>query len=110
MRAGHEYRHAREQGRRVVRRSFIANWTALKPDQRSKVGVIASRKLGPAVVRNRAKRLLREAFRVHQHALREPVALVLVARPAIVGKTSRAVAQEYSFWLKDARLAAEGPA
>lgn len=34
-----------------------------------RLGVRASRKLGRAVARNRARRRLKEAFRLHQHAL-----------------------------------------
>jgi ribonuclease P protein component len=45
-----------------------------------RVGVITSRRLGGAVVRNRVRRRLREIVRRHQHQLREGFWLVLVAR------------------------------
>jgi ribonuclease P protein component len=38
------------------------------------------------VARSRARRLLRESFRQHQHELSQPVELVLVARPSIAGR------------------------
>jgi RNase P protein component len=50
------------------------------------LGVVTSKKIGGAVQRSRARRLLRESFRQHQHEFAQPVELVLVARNSIAGK------------------------
>ena len=55
-------------------------------------------------MRNRARRLLRETFRLHQRDLAPPVDLVLVARPSIVGKGFAEVEKDFLTTLRKARL------
>jgi ribonuclease P protein component len=83
---------------------LIANWLALPADARTRLGVITSRKIGPATVRNRARRLLRETFRRHQHDLSGPATIVLVARPSIAGKPFAAVERDFLAALRNAGL------
>lgn len=58
----------------------------------ARVAVVASRRVGNAVARNRCKRLLREAVR--QHGIRDGVDVVLVARAALAGACLPAVSDE----------------
>lgn len=52
-----------------------------------RVGFAAGKRLGGAVVRNRVKRLLREAYRLNQHRLVAGVDLLIVGRqPSIKEK------------------------
>lgn len=46
-----------------------------------RLGISISRRVGTAVKRNRIKRLIREAFRLSQHALPAGVDLILQVRP-----------------------------
>ena len=83
---------------------LIANWQRLPVGFASRLGVITAGRIGCAVVRNRARRLLRESFRIHQHDLASPVDLVLVARPSIAGKGFAAVEKDFLTTLRKARL------
>jgi ribonuclease P protein component len=51
---------------------------------RDRLGIIASRRLGGAVVRNRAKRRLREIFRRQDAASSAPLDLVVIPRRELV--------------------------
>ena len=46
-----------------------------------RLAVVASRKVGSAVVRNRVKRRFRELFRRNKELLGEPLDVIVIARP-----------------------------
>lgn len=79
-----EYDYVFKHGKKVVGRYFVCHVTR-RVGQGRKLGMAVSRKVGPSVVRNRIKRLLREFFRTHQDRLAEDTQWVVVARPACVG-------------------------
>ena len=97
-----DFARVRQQGQRLVLGCLIANWQPLPDGSTPKLGVVTSKKIGGAVQRNRARRLLRESFRQHQHEFVKPVDLVLVARNSIAGKTFAAVEKDYLAALKRA--------
>ena len=67
MRRRPEFQQAFEKGTRVHGRFFTM---LLLPSRRplARLGIVASKKLGGAVERNRAKRLIREVFRLSSGA------------------------------------------
>lgn len=63
-----DYRTVYDRGRRVPGRHVVV---FVLPRERGfpRLGITATRRVGSAVRRNRARRLVREAFRLHQHEL-----------------------------------------
>jgi len=51
-----------------------------------RIGFAVSRRVGGAVVRNRGRRRLREAYRREQGALHADVAVMFVARPGAINR------------------------
>ena len=99
-----DFTELKQQGQRLAAGCLIANWKTAPAGSGSRLGVITSRKLGSAVTRSRARRLLREAFRLHQHDLRQPVTMVLVARSSILGKPRADVERDFLSALRRAKL------
>lgn len=107
IKQGRDFQRAKAEGKRAPIGCLILNWFPLSPDSQTRLGVITGRKIGNAVERARARRLLREAFRLNQLHLAQPLDLVLVARPSIVGKSFAEVENDLITGLRRARLLKE---
>jgi ribonuclease P protein component len=79
-------------------------------EQASRLGLTVGRRLGPASVRNRAKRLLREVFRRNKGLLPRPLDVVLVARPALRELSYAEVEREYRAALEESERRHQGAA
>lgn len=102
-----DFNRLKDEGRREICGTLILNWL---PSPKLRLGVVTSRKVGPATIRSRARRLLREVFRQHQHQVVEPVSMVLVARRSIAESHFETVRRDYLRALSRARLIKGPPA
>lgn len=79
LRAKAEFQRLFQRGRRIERPAFVLLW--MREPGRTAVGFAAGRRLGGSVVRNRARRRLRESYRRQRSLLpAEGIRVCLVAR------------------------------
>ena len=93
-----EFQHVFDVGRRAHGR-YLTIVAAPATDGTTRLGIVASRKLGGAVVRNRAKRLIRQVFRT-EPALAVPTDLVVIAKAAATTAKAAGLASDYQMTLK----------
>ena len=83
---GKHYKEVFDRGRSAKGR-FLVAWALPLEGAGRKAGVVVSKRtFHDAVDRNRAKRLIREAFRLEMASLPDSVAWVFVGRRSIEGK------------------------
>ena len=70
----------------------------------NRLGISVSKKVGGAVVRNRSKRIIREAYRVYKSRLKTGNLIVISARTAIVGKKSTDIERELGRAFEELRI------
>ena len=93
-----EFQRVFDAGRRAHGRYLtVIAAPAAGPD--SRIGIVASKKLGGAVVRNRAKRLIREMFRTSVGPER-PCDLVIIPKPSALQVKVAEVVSDYSTTLR----------
>ncbi len=96
---------------RCVPGSFLVLYVAPNREGHNRLGITASKKLGGAVARNRARRLLKESYRLSEMQLKQGFDIVVVARRKILEVGCPSVCRALRGALKQARLlASEGEA
>jgi ribonuclease P protein component len=109
LRSRAEYDRVQQGGRRLAARYLVL---LARPNDldHDRLGIIASRRLGGAVIRVRAKRRIRELFRRQEpDSTRRngliPMDFVVIPRRELVTASFQAVAAEYASMLAKARRA-----
>ena len=104
LRKNSDFLYVKEQSKRYVGKYIVVNVVSAK-DNRLKLGVIASRRFNrSAVVRNRAKRLIRESYRRLKVGIDPPIWIVIIARKYISEAQLHSVQQELIRLLIKARV------
>ncbi|MBG88514.1 MAG: ribonuclease P protein component [Verrucomicrobiales bacterium] len=101
-----EFARIKTEGRRLVRGCLVVNWMVCPDSAVSRLGAITSKAIGNAIKRSRARRLMREVFRHHQHEFTQPIELVLIARRSINEKDFQQVERTFLKLMSEAGVLA----
>lgn len=91
-----EFGRVREEGRTWPGKFFVLSVLTEAEAGESRLGIITSRRVGGAVVRVRARRILRETVRPTRAALRPGCWIVLIARHTMRRATLASLSEEWS--------------
>lgn len=108
LKENHEFRRLYYKGVSTANR-HLALYCRKNRLGRNRLGLTVGAKLGNAVQRNRVKRLLREAYRLHEDEFPTGVDLVLVARKSAVGASYSEIEKSLLRALKENKAAAAQP-
>ncbi|MCY4525485.1 MAG: ribonuclease P protein component [Anaerolineaceae bacterium] len=98
-----DFRRVRQSGRRYGS-ALMRLHVSAGPCSHNRYGLVAGKRVGGAVQRNRIRRQLREALRKLDAGLLQGHDLIVVAQPALAGVTGTAVQRELRLQLRRAGL------
>jgi ribonuclease P protein component len=95
------FRRVYEEGRKI-QFSYFTAFVLANDSPRPRIGITTTRKMGNSVERNRARRLVREAFRKNKWLVPSGVDIVINVKPALVEAAYRDFEVEFITFLQRA--------
>jgi ribonuclease P protein component len=93
------FREVYDTGRKIQGIYFTA-FVLLNQSEKPRIGITATRKMGNSVERNRARRLVREAFRKNKWLVPNGVDIVINVKRRLVEASYRAFEADFITFLK----------
>lgn len=102
LRNSREFHAVYKRGQSVVTKFIVMYYKKNDLDE-NRIGISVSKKVGKAVVRNRVKRLIKEAFRLKADSIGQGYDIVFVARVRMNRATFKDTSREVNRVLKELR-------
>jgi len=98
-----EFRKIYDQGRKYFGRYLIL-FVVKKDSETNRYGIVASKKVGKAVIRNRSRRQIREIVRSARGNIASGNDIILVVKSSAVGASYADLQQDFASLCRKARL------
>ena len=104
LQKGHEFRYVKDNSKQLLGKYLVLSYVK-STNQQNRIGIITSKKYDTkAVERNRARRIIREAYREISRQINKPTWIVFIARDFLHNKKKDEVKKEMSKLLQKANL------
>ncbi|MGE5701518.1 MAG: ribonuclease P protein component [Clostridia bacterium] len=104
LKKNEEFQEIFQKGKSAANRQFIVYSSGSFGHQRFRAGISVSKKLGNAVVRNRVKRLVKEAIASMEEQIPNGIDMVIIARPGTELLTYHSLRSSLQHALKRAKV------
>lgn len=98
-----------QRGRSAANKQFVLYSARQEGQAAFRAGISVSKKIGNAVIRNRVKRLIREAVARLETAIPQGLDLVIIARPGVESMSLDAIEQSLLHVMKRAKVIKQAP-
>lgn len=104
LKKNEEFQLVFQQGSSTANRQFVVYQLVKKDQEKIRIGLSVSKKLGNAVTRNRIKRLMREGLKEFLPMMKENYDLVIIARKPVTEMDLHQIKSSFSHVLNRAAL------
>lgn len=104
LRESEDFQKVFQKGKSVANRQFVVYLLPKEEEGQLRIGVSVSKKIGKAVVRNRVKRLIREAIRHMLPQITWTGDLIIIARAPLAEMEYHELQSSLTHCLKKAKL------
>jgi len=109
LRKNEHFQAVFQRGTSAANKQFVLYSARQEGQAAFRAGISVSKKIGNAVIRNRVKRLIREAVARLEYAIPKGVDLVIIARPGVESMSLENIEQSLLHVMKRAKVIKQGP-
>jgi ribonuclease P protein component len=109
LRKNEHFQAVFQKGSSAANKQFVLYCAKQEGQAAFRAGISVSKKIGNAVIRNRVKRLIREAVGRLEGVIPPDVDLVIIARPGVEAMTLDAIEQSLLHVMKRAKVIRQTP-